>query len=87
MELLSAPTLAARSGELYKSCNRGHLGAKIISRVTAIADKLGIEFALTHRQRANKNVNSQEERMDVLVGDVRDKVTSASIWYLGCLTE
>ncbi|EKM56077.1 uncharacterized protein PHACADRAFT_257135 [Phanerochaete carnosa HHB-10118-sp] len=46
-------------------------GAK---RVTAIADKLGIEFALTHRQRANKNHNSQEERMDVLVGDVRDKV-------------
>ena len=41
--------------------------------VTAIADKLGIEFALIHRQRNGKNTNAPE-RMEVLVGDVRDKV-------------
>ncbi|KZT03470.1 phosphoribosyl pyrophosphokinase [Laetiporus sulphureus 93-53] len=42
-------------------------GAK---RVTAIADKLGVEFALIHRERTRK----QEEKMEVLVGDVRNKV-------------
>ncbi|KAG6902657.1 hypothetical protein C0995_013349 [Termitomyces sp. Mi166 len=43
-------------------------GAK---RVTAIADKLNVEFALIHRARDGK---SQSERMDLLVGDVKDKV-------------
>ncbi|KIP07489.1 hypothetical protein PHLGIDRAFT_19162 [Phlebiopsis gigantea 11061_1 CR5-6] len=46
-------------------------GAK---RVTAIADKLGIEFALIHRQRTGRSEDAPE-RMEVLVGDVRDKVT------------
>lgn len=41
--------------------------------MTAIADKLGIEFALIHRQRMYKSDNSPE-KMEVLVGDVRDKV-------------
>ncbi len=41
--------------------------------VTAIADKLGIEFALIHRQRMYKSGNAPE-KMEVLVGDVRDKV-------------
>ena len=41
--------------------------------VTAIADKLGVEFALIHRQRMYKSENSPE-KMEVLVGDVRDKV-------------
>ncbi|KAF9239122.1 phosphoribosyltransferase-like protein [Melanogaster broomeanus] len=45
-------------------------GAK---RVTAIADKLGVEFALIHRKRAGKSENAPE-RMELLVGDVRDKV-------------
>lgn len=45
-------------------------GAK---RVTAIADKLGVEFALIHRQRARKAAVT-EEKVEVLVGDVRDKV-------------
>jgi len=45
-------------------------GAK---RVTAIADKLGVEFALIHRQRISKGQNAPE-KMEVLVGDVRDKV-------------
>ncbi|CAL1703251.1 unnamed protein product [Somion occarium] len=40
-------------------------GAK---RVTAIADKLGVEFALIHRK------HSSPEKVEVLVGDVRDKV-------------
>ncbi|KAI0668404.1 phosphoribosyl pyrophosphokinase [Trametes maxima] len=44
-------------------------GAK---RVTAIADKLGVEFALIHRER--KRNPSGPEKMEVLVGDVRDKV-------------
>ncbi|KAF7362332.1 hypothetical protein MVEN_00579800 [Mycena venus] len=45
-------------------------GAK---RVTAIADKLGVEFALIHRQRDRKHENAPE-RMELLVGDVKDKV-------------
>ncbi|KAI0927879.1 Ribose-phosphate pyrophosphokinase 2 [Taiwanofungus camphoratus] len=45
-------------------------GAK---RVAAIADKLGVEFALIHRERTRKS-DSTSERMEVLVGDVRDKV-------------
>jgi len=45
-------------------------GAK---RATAIADKLGIEFALIHRQRDGKAANAPE-RMRILVGDVRGKV-------------
>ncbi|KAJ7188794.1 phosphoribosyltransferase-like protein [Mycena filopes] len=45
-------------------------GAK---RVTAIADKLGVEFALIHRQRDRKRQNAPE-RMEILVGDVKDKV-------------
>ncbi|KAG6827679.1 hypothetical protein H0H92_010810 [Tricholoma furcatifolium] len=45
-------------------------GAK---RVTAIADKLGVEFALIHRGRDGKSLTAPE-RMDILVGDVKDKV-------------
>jgi ribose-phosphate pyrophosphokinase len=43
-------------------------------RVTAIADKLNVEFALIHRQRDRHRANAPE-RMEILVGDVRDKVT------------
>jgi len=51
-------------------------GAK---RVTAIADKLGIEFALIHRERKRRPLNGQlvedgEETMEVLVGDIDGKV-------------
>jgi len=45
-------------------------GAK---RVTAIADKLGVEFALIHRKRNGKSL-SAPEHMEILVGDVKDKV-------------
>ncbi|KAF8894832.1 phosphoribosyltransferase-like protein [Infundibulicybe gibba] len=45
-------------------------GAK---RVTAIADKLGVEFALIHRKRDGKS-QTAPERMEILVGDVKDKV-------------
>jgi hypothetical protein len=45
-----------------------------ISRVTAIADKLGLEFALIHRKRDGKSENAPE-RMELLVGDVKDKVS------------
>ncbi|EPQ50598.1 phosphoribosyl pyrophosphokinase [Gloeophyllum trabeum ATCC 11539] len=45
-------------------------GAK---RVTAIADKLGVEFALIHRQRNGHSADAPE-RMELLVGDVRDRI-------------
>ncbi|KZT36322.1 phosphoribosyl pyrophosphokinase [Sistotremastrum suecicum HHB10207 ss-3] len=44
-------------------------GAK---RVTAIADKLGVDFALIHRQR-NGHSATASEKMELLVGDVRGK--------------
>jgi len=45
-------------------------GAK---RVTAIADKLGLDFALIHKKR-NTKIKDAPEKMELLVGDVRDKV-------------
>jgi len=45
-------------------------GAK---RVTAIADKLGLDFALIHRKRESRAADAPE-KMELLVGDVRDKV-------------
>lgn len=42
-------------------------------RVTAIADKLGLDFALIHRKRAPRGAEAPEQ-MELLVGDVRDKV-------------
>jgi hypothetical protein len=42
-----------------------------------MADKLGIEFALIHRKRDGKSQNAPE-RMELLVGDVRDKESPAS---------
>ncbi|ETW85167.1 hypothetical protein HETIRDRAFT_407396 [Heterobasidion irregulare TC 32-1] len=45
-------------------------GAK---RVTAMADKLGLEFALFHRKRDGKSEDAPE-KMELLVGDVQGKV-------------
>jgi len=45
-------------------------GAK---RVTAIADKLGIDFALCHRTK-DKKIQNAPERVQILVGDVKGKV-------------
>ncbi|KAI9462543.1 phosphoribosyl pyrophosphokinase [Russula earlei] len=45
-------------------------GAK---RVTAIADKLGLDFALFHRKRDGKALDAPE-KMELLVGDVKGKV-------------
>ena len=45
--------------------------------MTAIADKLGVEFALIHRERT-RNPDGPE-KMEVLVGDVRDKVGISGI--------
>lgn len=44
-----------------------------LPRVTAIADKLGVEFALIHKKRDCRAKNAPE-RMELLVGDVQDKV-------------
>lgn len=41
--------------------------------VTAIADKLGLEFALFHRKRDGK-AHDAPEKMELLVGDVKGKV-------------
>lgn len=54
--------------DLYLGCRHVDIGGS----VTAIADKLGVEFALIHRERT-RNSNAPE-KMEVLVGDVRDKV-------------
>ena len=42
-------------------------------RVTAIADKLEVDFALIHRKRDGKS-EAAPEKMELLVGDVKDKV-------------
>jgi len=42
----------------------------VVFRVTSIADKLNIDFALIHKERKKAN----EVASMVLVGDVRDKV-------------
>ena len=42
--------------------------------VTAIADKLGLEFALFHRKRDGKSEDAPE-KLELLVGDVKDKVS------------
>jgi len=42
-----------------------------------MADKLGVEFALIHRKRDGKSQNAPE-RMELLVGDVRDKEQTIS---------
>lgn len=47
--------------------------ANAVLSVTAIADKLGIEFALIHRTKDPKLQNAPEH-YQILVGDVKDKV-------------
>ena len=43
-----------------------------VSRVSAIADKLGLDFALIHKKRALRGGEAPEQ-MELLVGDVKDK--------------
>lgn len=43
-------------------------------RATAIADKLGIDFALINRKRRSRDPDAPEE-MKLLVGDVRGRVS------------
>jgi hypothetical protein len=45
----------------------------LVRSVTAIADKLGLEFALFHRKRDGKGLDAPE-KMELLVGDVKGKV-------------
>jgi len=44
-----------------------------VKRVTSIADKLGVEFAIIHKKRNGRSL-SAPEHMEILVGDVKDKV-------------
>lgn len=53
-------------------------------RVTAMADKLNIEFALIHRKRDGKAL-SAPEKMELLVGDVQDKVRHTPPFSLGAV--
>ena len=59
--------------ELALSYERADNKDHDVSRVTAIADKLGLDFALIHRKRAVRGAEVPEQ-MELLVGDVRDKV-------------
>lgn len=45
----------------------------MLSRVTAVADKLGVDFAIIHRKKDGKS-DKAPERMEILVGDVEGKV-------------
>jgi ribose-phosphate pyrophosphokinase len=58
----------------------------MLRSVTAIADKLGLEFALFHRKRVGKSQDAPEQ-MELLVGDVRGKVCSrpASVLWLSVI--
>ena len=49
--------------------------------MTAIADKLGVEFALIHRKRNGKSL-SAPEHMEILVGDVRGKVRWSMLFLM-----
>ena len=52
-------------------------------RVTAIADKLGLEFALFHRKRDGKK--PAEEVLELLVGDVKGKVCLIRVSLTTCM--
>jgi len=47
--------------------------SRFASRVTAIADKLGLDFALIHKKRGVRDAEAPDQ-MELLVGDVRGKV-------------
>ena len=51
------------------------------SRVTAIADKLGLDFALIHKKRGVRGAEAPDQ-MELLVGDVRDKVRGRTLFPL-----
>lgn len=55
---------------IFSSVRRENL---VYLSVTAIADKLGVEFALIHRKKDGKSLTAPD-RMELLVGDVKDKV-------------
>ena len=48
--------------------------------VTAMADKLNVEFALIHRKRDTKSLTAPD-RMELLVGDVKDKVRHLALSF------
>jgi hypothetical protein len=78
MELSSALTQAELKG---RACDIFHsFASKRLLRVTAIADKLDLDFALIHRKRDGRSRDAPE-KMELLVGDVRDKVTAAAYQY------
>lgn len=49
----------------------------LLFRATALADKLGVDFALFHRKRRSKAPDAPDQ-MELLVGNVKDKVYSTN---------
>lgn len=45
-------------------------------RATTLADRLDVDFALINRNRSRGDAPGVEGKMEILVGDVRDKVSS-----------
>lgn len=45
-------------------------------RATVVADRLGVDFALINRNRHKGDGPDEPGRMELLVGDVKDKVSS-----------
>jgi hypothetical protein len=70
----SAQMQEVRSGGYFGVC-ADYVYAHITYRATAIANKLGIEFALIHRRKSK----SEAECMEILVGDVRNKANAPSV--------
>ena len=64
-------------------CGLRREGLCSVPRVTAIADKLGLDFALIHKKRSVRGVEAPEQ-MELLVGDVRDKVGDRT--FVPCVT-
>jgi len=59
----------------------------LVLSATAMADKLGVEFAIIHRKRNGRSL-SAPEHMEILVGDVKDKVCvnpSTAFVHSSCL--
>lgn len=46
---------------------------------TTLADRLDVDFALINRNRSKGDAPGSEGRMEILVGDVRDKVRFESL--------
>ena len=79
---MSALMLAVQNG-MFVPLNCRFV-CSLMRRVTAIADKLGLEFALFHRKRDGKKP-AEEEVLELLVGDVKGKVCLIRVSLTACM--